>query len=350
MSTPRHPPTDPVDERPAASDGPVPALPRRSLLQALTGLGAVALTARSSAATTAATSGLSPALERRLTALLAGTPATCRIVPTETEGPFPLRAMLGHTALQRSDMRDGKPGTPLALRLRLVDARQGCQPIAGAWVYLWHCDRDGRYSGYDGTAANAEGGHALRAVQQSDASGCVNFQTIFPGWYEGRITHLHCMVFLPGSAPGSQSRSIATTQFAFPPSVTQAVYASALYPKGQNTSVADFAADNVFSDGTAGEMLTLGGSVEQGLVAALVLAVDSNQSNPVDQGPPGMGTPGGAPGPGGPGGPGSSGGPGMPPPGARPSGPPPGWPGPPPDGNRPPPDAPPDGPASGPAR
>ena len=36
-------------------------------------------------------------------------------------------------------------GVPLTVTL---DLRDGCEPAAGMAVYMWHCDREGRYSLY----------------------------------------------------------------------------------------------------------------------------------------------------------------------------------------------------------
>jgi hypothetical protein len=65
----------------------------------------------------------------------------------------------------------------------------------------------------------------------------------------------------------------ATTQLAFPQAVTTAVYNTALYTKGQNTSVADFADDTVFSDGTATEMVAISGDPVTGYAATLTIVI-----------------------------------------------------------------------------
>ena len=65
----------------------------------------------------------------------------------------------------------------------------------------------------------------------------------------------------------------ATTQLAFPQAVTTAVYGTALYTRGQNTSVADFAGDPVFSDGTATEMVAISGDVVDGYAATLTVVI-----------------------------------------------------------------------------
>jgi len=258
---------------------------RRGALGALSGLGALTIwgcggNSADSASETASASAVDAASESGLEKILATTTTTCTVVAEETEGPYPLRAILSNSAMLRSDMTESKTGVPLTLRIKLIDVNNACAPIVGASVYIWHCDKDGLYSGYD---VNNNAGQAgltyLRAVQVSDSTGRVTFKSIFPGWYAGRITHIHAMVFLAGSSLGNSSTAMATTQFGFPPAVTTAVYNSALYTKGQNTSVTSFSADNVFSDGTSTELLTLSGSVSAGYLGAIVLGIDQTHSS-----------------------------------------------------------------------
>lgn len=114
--------------------------------------------------------------------------------------------------------------------------------------------------GYDGT-----GQTFLRGLQTTDASGKVTFQTVYPGWYAGRTTHIHVEVFVNGA-------SVKTTQVAFPEDITAQVYASGVYAaKGQNPT--RNTSDNVFSDGTSTEMATLSGSVASGYSATLTIGI-----------------------------------------------------------------------------
>ena len=108
-------------------------------------------------------------------------------------------------------------------------------------------------------------------MQVTDSSGQVTFTTIFPGWYAGRITHIHAQVYLNDEL--QQGSAVATTQFAFPVDITSAVYATSLYTKGQNTSVTSFSADNVFSDGTSTEMLALSGNTTDGYAATITVSI-----------------------------------------------------------------------------
>jgi len=106
-------------------------------------------------------------------------------------------------------------------------------------------------------------------MQSTDCDGVVTFQTVYPGWYIGRITHIHFQIYLED---GSLT---ATSQLAFPQDITQTVYASSLYTHGQNTSVTSFAQDNVFSDGTSQQLLTLTGSTAAGYVATISVGVSA---------------------------------------------------------------------------
>jgi protocatechuate 3,4-dioxygenase beta subunit len=131
--------------------------------------------------------------------------------------------------------------------LTLLDVNNNCAPITNALVYVWHCDKDGAYSGY----GNAVGETFCRDVQMTDATGLARFTTIFPGWYTGRITHIHFRVYLGNSLE-------ATSQLAFPQDVTAAIYNGTEYAaRGQNTSVTSFDADNVFSDGVQYQMCSM---------------------------------------------------------------------------------------------
>lgn len=195
---------------------------------------------------------------------------SCTLIPQETVGPYPLSAILSNTAMQRLDITEGKTGVPLTLEIQLQNINNACQPLANAYVYIWHCDKEGLYSGYNQPGGNSIGQTFLRGIGLTNAQGKVSFSTIYPGWYNGRITHVHFQIFLLDP----NQTATATSQIAFPESVTTAVYNSALYAaRGQNTSVASFAQDNVFSDGTTYQMASLTGGIEQGLVAALVVSV-----------------------------------------------------------------------------
>ena len=109
--------------------------------------------------------------------------------PHVNVGPYYYDSMMN-----RSDVTDGKTGVPITYRFTLLDAN--CKPIAGAVVDIWQCDKDGIYSAYasQGTAGQI----FLRGFQITDAHGEATFTSIYPGWYSGRLTHLHGKIFLNG--------------------------------------------------------------------------------------------------------------------------------------------------------
>ncbi|PTQ91391.1 intradiol ring-cleavage dioxygenase [Agitococcus lubricus] len=196
----------------------------------------------------------------------------CVIIPTETIGPYPLLAFLSNSAVRRQDIRDDRTGVLLTVKLKIVNVNDSCRPLANTAVYIWHCDKDGAYSGY---SSGQNGNHAnesfLRGVQVSDDNGEVTFTTIYPGWYAGRITHIHFQVYLANNLNVS---AIATSQMAFPQAISQAVYNSSLYSShGQNSSVSSFSADNVFSDGVSYQMTTVTGDVNTGYIASLTAGI-----------------------------------------------------------------------------
>jgi protocatechuate 3,4-dioxygenase beta subunit len=195
-------------------------------------------------------------------ALNADTPAqaVCTLIPSETRGPYPLPTGTNVSVVTRNNITEGKEGIPLALTVLVQN--QSCIPIPNARVDIWQCDKDGYYSGYNnqpgylGTKNNA-GTTFLRGSQTTDSNGQAQFTTIYPGWYTGRVTHIHAEVYISGVLQ-------RTSQFAFPDSLNTTVYTtSALYtPHGTNTITNGN--DNVFSDGVSEQLLNISGSVAAG--------------------------------------------------------------------------------------
>jgi len=216
--------------------------------------------ANSSAATSTSS------LASSTTTSAASSTGSCTLIPTETIGPYPLSVILNNATTLREAINEDKTGVPLTVKLKLVDINNKCAPVSG-YVYIWHCDKDGNYSGY-GTEV---GKTYCRGVQYTDTGGVATFTTIYPGWYAGRITHIHFQVFL--NTYSSTAASTAISQMAFPADITKAVYNSALYSKGQNTSVTSFSADNVFSDGVTYQLATMTGNVDAGYTAELVVGL-----------------------------------------------------------------------------
>jgi protocatechuate 3,4-dioxygenase beta subunit len=211
-----------------------------------------------------------------------GGTVACSTTPEETAGPFPGEGsngpnVLNVTGVVRSDIRSSfgslsgtADGIPLNIELTIVSATT-CATLAGRAVYLWHCDRLGRYSLYTSAVANQ---NYLRGVQEADSAGKVTFTSIFPGCYSGRWPHIHFEVYPSLSAATNVVNKIATSQIALPKAACDAVYATTGYESSvTNLSQVSLASDNVFSDGASLELATLTGDVASGFVASLSVAV-----------------------------------------------------------------------------
>lgn len=150
----------------------------------------------------------------------------CTVTPEQTEGPYFVDNRL-HRSDIRSDASIGnsdkviKTGVPLTLTLKVLAVRNdGCAPLAGAIVDIWHCDAAGVYSGVGDETS------FLRGYQITDDNGSVQFQTIYPGWYPGRAVHVHFKV----RARGQTGRQIEfTSQLYFADALTASVHAHAPY-------------------------------------------------------------------------------------------------------------------------
>lgn len=142
------------------------------------------------------------------------------ITPSLAEGPF-----YKHEKLNRFDIAETRKGTPIEYVFKVED--EHCKPIRGAIVDIWHCDNEGIYS--DFSVENTLGQTWLRGYQVTDKDGLCRFKSIFPGWYGGRVTHVHAKVHV-------DNKTALTTNFFFPKEIEDEIYQSntSLYPKGTN--------------------------------------------------------------------------------------------------------------------
>jgi protocatechuate 3,4-dioxygenase beta subunit len=140
-----------------------------------------------------------------LSKLPAGGQGGCSLIPSETPGPFPLD-LSDNTFYFRQDITEGRPGIRVIQRMRIVGV-DNCQPMSNLRVNLWCCDADGDYSGY--SAFGSQGETYMRGYQITDDNGEVEFISILPGWYPGRVVHMHFQVHVSTSFA-------AVSQFTWP--------------------------------------------------------------------------------------------------------------------------------------
>lgn len=143
--------------------------------------------------------------------------AMCMLTPQANEGPYYFDPVL-----ERSDIREDRAGVPLRITFQAVAAGD-CSPLPGARVDLWHADATGHYSGYprqgDGRNVSTVGDTFLRGTQFADEGGVVAFDTIYPGWYRSRTTHVHFKVFL-------DQRTVVTGQGYFSDTLSEPLFAN----------------------------------------------------------------------------------------------------------------------------
>lgn len=157
----------------------------------------------------------------------------CVLTSSQVEGPFFISSPIRH------DIKEDRQGKEMNLRMQIVRVPD-CTPIAGAVVEIWHCDAEGVYSGYpdDGahdpwatlkfvglaglTGENVKpinDARFLRGAQESGTKGYVEFNTIFPGWYEPRAPHIHFKVII-------NNKEQLTSQFYFEQELCDRLYTS----------------------------------------------------------------------------------------------------------------------------
>ncbi|CAH0232297.1 hypothetical protein SRABI83_02657 [Arthrobacter sp. Bi83] len=233
------------------------------------------------AASAASSASASPTASPTVTRAI----AECGVeIPQETAGPYPGDGSNGPNVLEasgvvRQDITSSfgtsatkVDGVPLTVTLTLLDNANGCVPLAGAAVYAWHCDRDGKYSLYD---SGLENENYLRGVQEADANGQVTFKTVYPGAYNGRWPHIHFEVFESMNNATAAGQVLAVSQIAMTDAACKVVYTSPGYEtSAQNFPNTTLQSDNVFGDdGGIYQLATMSGSVSAGYTAGLNVTV-----------------------------------------------------------------------------
>ncbi|HEU0115703.1 MAG TPA: intradiol ring-cleavage dioxygenase [Thermomicrobiales bacterium] len=291
-------PTDPANRRDPAPPG---RPSRRDLLRA--GAGGVAL----------GVARFAP--ERAAAQTAVGSPVSCVLAPEMTEGPYYLPL-----DLVRQDLTEGKPGLPLRLRIAVMNTQGGgCAPLAGAAVDLWHCDAQGVYSGISGenpggggaaTGADNQSTTFLRGIQLTGADGVAAFDTIYPGWYQGRAVHIHMKVHVGGDATGATPPADGydgghvahTGQLFFDDALSDQVFGTAAYANRDNAERTRNGQDGILGDhgDEPGVMLVLTpvtpGALADGFDGTVIVGVDAGAT----PGPASFGGGQGGPSPGGP--------------------------------------------------
>lgn len=275
---------------------------RRRMLQAL-GLGIAGVGLAACGSNNGSSSSSSATSSSASAAATTAASATGEI-PEETAGPYPGDGSNGPNVLDDSgivraditksfgDASGTAEGVPMTLELDIKDLANGGSAFAGVAVYVWHCDREGRYSMYSDGITDQ---NYLRGVQIADSSGKVTFTSIFPACYSGRWPHIHFEVYPDQASITDSSKAIATSQVALPKDVCDKVYATSGYEASVSTmQQVSLSSDNVFGDDSgASQLATVSGDTTSGYAVTLSVGVDTTTAAGGGQAPSGGGGPGG---------------------------------------------------------
>jgi protocatechuate 3,4-dioxygenase beta subunit len=182
----------------------------------------------------------------------------CVVRPEVTEGPYYVEENL-----VRSDVREDRQGTSMSLTFNITDVgSNGCTPLQGATVEIWHCDAAGAYSDVSDPGFSTKGQTWLRGSQVTDANGQATFTTIYPGWYRGRAVHIHFKVH-------PDANSVFTSQLFFDDALSDQVFTQAPYAsKGQRDTLNSN--DNIYQD----LLLLTANQAAQGYTTTFALGID----------------------------------------------------------------------------
>ncbi|KAI1121381.1 aromatic compound dioxygenase [Nemania abortiva] len=214
--------------------------------------------------------------------------SSCILTPEVTQGPY----YVGGELIRRNIIED-QGGVDTIIDYQIIDV-DTCDPVPNVYLEMWHCNSTGVYSGI---VASGNGDSSdetnidktwLRGIQISDSDGVVQFESIFPGHYTSRATHIHLMVHTnatvyPNGTLGNEVSASHVGQSFFDQDLISAVEATA--PYNTNTQeLTENADDGILSEETATdgvdpfhEYTLLGDSVSDGIFAWMAFGINATQ-------------------------------------------------------------------------
>ncbi|KAJ9145299.1 Aromatic compound dioxygenase [Pleurostoma richardsiae] len=217
---------------------------------------------------------------------------SCILTPDVTQGPY----YVGGEYIRR-DVREDQEGVDTIIDYQVIDV-DTCEPVPNVYLEMWHCNATGVYSGI---VASGNGDSSdevnidktfLRGIQPTDSDGVTQFETIFPGHYTSRATHIHLMVhtnatIYPNGTLGNEVTASHVGQAFFDQTLISAV--EVLDPYSTNTQVLTTNADDsILSEETATdgvdpfhEYTLLGDDVSDGLFAWLAFGINTTETQSI---------------------------------------------------------------------
>ncbi|KAL3445827.1 Intradiol ring-cleavage dioxygenase [Aspergillus insuetus] len=217
--------------------------------------------------------------------LFTGT-STCVLADDTTEGPYYVSG-----EYVRSDISEDQGGVPLYMDIQIVNSNT-CEPEPEIYMDLWHCNATGVYSGVE-ASGNGNGGSDnldatfLRGIQKSDDDGVVYFESVFPGHYTGRATHIHVLTHNADGLTELENGTISDTYDTHSSHIGQLFFdqdlitqVELLSPYADNTQQLTTNAEDSILAGEAEdidpfmEYVLLGDSLSDGIFAWISVAID----------------------------------------------------------------------------
>ncbi|KAI1169486.1 Intradiol ring-cleavage dioxygenase [Nemania sp. FL0916] len=210
-----------------------------------------------------------------------GSNTSCVLTPDNANGPY----FVSQEHI-RSDVVEQTVGIPMHIEIQFIDVNT-CLPATGLLIDTWSCNATGAYSGVNAVGEGGLGTTFLRGVQPTDVDGVVNFDTIFPGHYQGRATHQHLIAHvgattLPnGTYTGGRVAHLS--QLFFDQALRDAVEATAPYNTNRiakTSNIQDqftgYAATTKFDPFP--NYITLGNGLQSGLFVWAELALNTSSN------------------------------------------------------------------------
>ncbi|KAK8093132.1 uncharacterized protein PG998_014533 [Apiospora kogelbergensis] len=226
---------------------------------------------------------------------------SCVLTPEVTQGPYLCMALtqlidVGGEYVRRNVI-DKQEGVNMIVDYQVIDV-DTCEPVPNVYLEMWHCNSTGVYSG---VVANGNGDSSdtsnldktfLRGIQKTDKDGVAQFETLFPGHYTSRATHIHLLVhtnakqYCNGTL-GNNATASHVGQGFFDQNLIAAVEATA--PYNVNTQeLTTNADDSILSEEAATEgadpmheYTLLGETVSEGVFAWLAFGINVTYSQSV---------------------------------------------------------------------
>ncbi|KAI1208505.1 aromatic compound dioxygenase [Annulohypoxylon truncatum] len=216
----------------------------------------------------------------------------CLLTPEVTQGPY----YVGGEYVRENVVED-QSGVDTILDYQVIDV-DTCEPVTDVYVEMWHCNATGVYSGIiaSGNGDSSDESNIdntwLRGIQKTDSDGVAQFESIFPGHYAARATHIHIMVhqnalLLANSTLGNNVSASHVGQAFFDQDLISSVELTEPYSTNTQelTSNAD---DSILSEEAATdgvdpffEYTLLGDDVTDGLFAWIAFGINSTQTQSI---------------------------------------------------------------------